>query len=78
MNFSHAIRNILHEIVRSPDLQQTSRESVHQWLSVGHEWVLIQEFERLLQIAQEAGISHSKFLTHLSLDMEEIQIPETS
>ena len=76
MNFSQAIRNILHEIVRSPDLKQTSRESVHQWLSVGHEWVLIQEFERLLQIAQEAGISHSKFFTHLSLDMEEIQIPE--
>ncbi len=76
MNIFHAITDILHDIAASPNLEQESRNSVRRWLSNGHEWGFIREFERLLRIAQEAGISHSKLLTRLSLDIETIELPE--
>jgi len=76
MDIFHAITDILDEIVGSPKLRQGSRESVKQWLANGHECGFIREFERLLHIVQEAGISQSKFLTRLSLNIEAIQLPD--
>lgn len=76
MNLFQAITDILHEILISPTLRQRSQATVNQWLSTGHNWGFIREFEQLLHIAQEAGISPSKFLTRLSLNIESIQITD--
>ena len=73
MNFYQTMTDILRDLAASPNLKDVSRESVKQWIAEGRNWEFIHEFERLFLIAEEAGISQSKLLTRLSLEIEDIQ-----
>ena len=75
-NLTQITADLLHEIHESPNLTSVSRNLVASWLSMGSEWQLVQILEQVLQIAQEAGIAHSQFLTRLAFALDPVPLPQ--
>jgi len=70
------IANTLREIYDSPGLAPKSRACIEEWLALGDKWALVDELERLIQVAEEAGITTGQLMTRLAFELDTEPIPQ--
>ena len=70
------ITNVLHEIYDSPDLKPESRARVEEWLVLGEKWTFVESFWKLLEVAEEAGITTSQLMTKLAFELDAEPVPQ--
>jgi hypothetical protein len=75
-NLTKALTNLLREAHKSPDLTPASRAHIAKWLSAGSGWQLVQALGEVFQIAEEAGIARSQFLTQLAFTLDPEPLPQ--
>jgi len=74
--FEEVIANTLREIYDSPGLAPKSRACIEEWLALGGKWALVDELERLIQVAEEAGITTGQLMTRLAFELDTEPIPQ--
>ena len=70
------IANTLREIYDAPGLGPESRACIEEWLVLGDKWALVDELERLIQVAEEAGITTGQLMTRLAFELDTEPIPQ--
>lgn len=75
-DLSEAIAGALAELREAPNLSPMSVQRVDKWITAGDDWQMLLALDRVLRVANEAGIPSSRFLARVAFGLDAEPVPE--